>query len=191
MKRLSSHAAAFTTALIVLLVAPVVGSKASDDRPPEPADYRMEDYRSPTPASLSGARAVDTENAFRLWQEKSAAFIDVLPHVPKPANLPPSTVWREKRHDNIPGSLWLADVGYGAISAETRAYFVKGLEKASAGDKTRAVVFYCLANCWMSWNAAKRAMTLGYTNVVWYPDGTDGWSAAGHELQEGRPEPRD
>ena len=32
----------------------------------------------------------------------------------------------------------------------------------------------------MSWNAAKRAMTLGYTHVVWYPEGSDGW--IGHGL---------
>ena len=29
----------------------------------------------------------------------------------------------------------------------------------------------------MSWNAAKRVLTMGYRNVAWYPDGTDGWEA--------------
>jgi rhodanese-related sulfurtransferase len=28
----------------------------------------------------------------------------------------------------------------------------------------------------MSWNAAKRAMEYGYSNVTWYPEGTDGWA---------------
>jgi len=46
-------------------------------------------------------------------------------------------------------------------------------------------VFYCLASCWMSWNAAKRALELGYTNVAWYPEGTDGWADQGLPL-EGR-----
>jgi rhodanese-related sulfurtransferase len=41
----------------------------------------------------------------------------------------------------------------------------------------------------MSWNAAKRALALGYKNVAWYPDGTDGWEAAGLPLQEAKPEP--
>jgi rhodanese-related sulfurtransferase len=27
----------------------------------------------------------------------------------------------------------------------------------------------------MSWNAAKRAASLRYTRVYWYPDGTNGW----------------
>jgi rhodanese-related sulfurtransferase len=42
----------------------------------------------------------------------------------------------------------------------------------------------------MSWNAAKRARALGYSNVVWYPEGTDGWLAAGLPVQPTEPEPR-
>ncbi len=42
----------------------------------------------------------------------------------------------------------------------------------------------------MSWNAAKRALALGYQNVAWYPDGTDGWHEAGLPLQDaGKPIP--
>ncbi|MEM7239896.1 MAG: PQQ-dependent catabolism-associated CXXCW motif protein, partial [Pseudomonadota bacterium] len=43
---------------------------------------------------------------------------------------------------------------------------------------------FCLAGCWMSWNAAKRALEYGYTDVYWYPDGTDGWDFSGYELEE-------
>ena len=173
---------------LLLVLSPVCAVAA--EQPAEPQGYRMDGYRTPTPATLAGARVVDTDGAFALWRDKTASFIDVLPHAPKPPNLPPSTVWREKRRDNIPGSLWLADVGYGAISAETESYFRKGLEKATAGDKARALVFYCLADCWMSWNAAKRALAMGYRTVVWYPEGTDGWSAKEHALQQAHPEPR-
>jgi PQQ-dependent catabolism-associated CXXCW motif protein len=69
-------------------------------------------------------------------------------------------------------------------------YFSKGLEKATHGDRAGTVVLYCQANCWMSWNAAKRALSLGYSNVAWYPEGTDGWSAAGLPLEDATPEPR-
>jgi PQQ-dependent catabolism-associated CXXCW motif protein len=51
-------------------------------------------------------------------------------------------------------------------------------------------VIYCLRDCWMSWNAAKRALAMGYSNVVWYPEGTDGWEEWGLPLQEIQPEPR-
>ncbi|MBV9065361.1 MAG: PQQ-dependent catabolism-associated CXXCW motif protein, partial [Methylobacteriaceae bacterium] len=52
---------------------------AEDRPPPEPSDYRLEDYRAPTPATLSGARVVTTAQAHQLWTDKAAVFIDVLP----------------------------------------------------------------------------------------------------------------
>jgi PQQ-dependent catabolism-associated CXXCW motif protein len=40
---------------------------------------------------------------------------------------------------------------------------------------------YCHERCWLSWNAAKRAIRYGYRNVYWFPDGIEGWRAAGFE----------
>jgi rhodanese-related sulfurtransferase len=34
----------------------------------------------------------------------------------------------------------------------------------------------------MSWNAARRAVQLGHKNVVWYPDGVEGWQQAHQPL---------
>jgi len=42
----------------------------------------------------------------------------------------------------------------------------------------------------MSWNAAKRAIEWGYRLIVWFPDGTDAWRAAGLALEEAEPVPR-
>ena len=39
----------------------------------------------------------------------------------------------------------------------------------------------------MSWNAAKRVIMWGYTGVIWYPEGTDGWQDAGLPLEEAKP----
>jgi PQQ-dependent catabolism-associated CXXCW motif protein len=150
----------------------------------------MDNYREPTPATLRGARVIDTDEAHRLWLAKAAVFIDAMPRVPKPANLPAGTIWRDQPRFNIPGSAWLVDVGYGAISSERDAYFRRWLQKLTRGDKGRAVVFYCKAACWMSWNAAKRAIEeYGYTNVLWYPEGTDGWEAHLLDLEQDEPEP--
>ena len=38
--------------------------------------------------------------------------------------------------------------------------------------------------------ATKRALSLGYSDVAWYREGTDGWAAAGLPLQEATPELR-
>ena len=54
--------------------------------------------------------------------------------------------------------------------------------RATAGDKAAPVVIFCKADCWMSWNAAKRAVAQGYTGVNWYPEGVDGWVMAGGDL---------
>ena len=113
-----------------------------------------------------------------------------MPRAPKPQNLPEGTVWRDKPRLNIPGSVWLPDTGYGKLAAATEDYLRRGLVRATAGNTAALVVVYCQADCWMSWNAAKRILTYGYSNVAWYPEGTDGWERAGLDLTESQPEPR-
>jgi PQQ-dependent catabolism-associated CXXCW motif protein len=160
----------------------------SQDRVPEPAGYRVEAYRAPTPATLAGARVITTAEAEDDWKG-GAVFVDVLTYVPRPANLPNGTIWHEKTRMDIPGSIWLPDTGYGELAAETENYLRFGLERFTRGDCTKLLVIYCRRDCWMSWNAAKRALTMGYKNVAWYPEGTDGWEAAGLPLQEAKPAP--
>lgn len=169
-----SHLVRAAAGAVLLAAACLFAAPAAADDVPEPADYRMDDYRAPVPATLAGAAVVDTAAAKRLW-EQGAVFIDVLPMPPKP-KLPPGTYYREKPRLDIPGSIWLPDVGYGRLNSEMEGYFRTELGKATGGDKARPVVFYCLADCWMSWNAAKRAVEWGHTAVSWFPDGTDGWT---------------
>ena len=173
---------------IVATLSLVAAANAADVIP-EPEDYRTDNYRAAVPATLKGARVVTTEDAEAIWHAGSAVFIDVLPHAPKPPNLPPDTVWRDKPRFNIPGSVWLPDTGYGALAVPTEDYLRTGLSRAMRSDRTKLLVFYCQANCWMSWNAAKRALSIGYTNVAWYPEGTDGWQQADLPVEESRPQP--
>jgi PQQ-dependent catabolism-associated CXXCW motif protein len=171
------------TACSVLLL----GAASDTDSPAEPSGYRMDSYRAPTPATLPGAKVLTTDEAHTLWVEHHAAFIDVLPRPPRPQGLPPATIWHPKPRLDIPNSIWLPDTGYGVLPPVMEAYFARGLAQASAGNQGRMLVFYCLENCWMSWNAAKRAMTLGYTDVAWYPDGTEGWTAKGFPTEAREP----
>jgi len=157
---------------------------------PEPSGYRSEDYRAPTPTTVDGRPGLTTDEARALWKSGGAVFIDVLKQAPKPDNLAPGTIWHDAPRSDIPGSFWLPDTGYGEIASQTETYFRSGLEKASGGDHSRKLVFYCLKDCWMSWNATKRARSLGYENAQWYPGGTDDWTAAGLPLEERQPEKR-
>jgi PQQ-dependent catabolism-associated CXXCW motif protein len=174
--------------LMVLLAAVFLHASAmAGETVAEPPGYRMEEYRAPVPATLRGAQVVSTKDAAALLEKKQAVFFDVMPHTPKPAKLPAGTIWREKVRRNIPGSVWLPNVGYGAISKGDADYFRAGLLSQTGGDMKRTILFYCMTDCWMSWNAAKRAIEWGYSSVVWYPMGADGWEADNRPLVEGKP----
>jgi len=175
--------------LILGLTALACGSVRGEEAVPEPSGYRTHDYRAPTPARLAGARVITTAQADALWQDKAAIFVDVMPRPPRPPNLPPGTIWRDRPRLNIPGSIWLPDTGYGDLAPATEAYLRTHLEHVAGGDRTKLLVIYCLKDCWMSWNAAKRILTMGYVNVAWYPEGTDGWTDALLPVADAQPAP--
>lgn len=175
-------------AVLALALGPAVALAA--EAPAEPSDYRIDDYRSPVPATLRGVRVVDADAALTLWKEGRARFIDVLPRPPKPANLPTGTIWRDKPRASIPHAVWLPNVGYGRLNAELDSYFRRSLDALTGGDTSSALVFFCQAECWMSWNAAKRAHEeYGYRDVTWFPEGTDGWPILEAPLVEVEPRP--
>ncbi len=141
----------------------------------EPLEYRMSEYRAAVPDTLSGATVIDAAEAERLWRGGETIFVDVLPRPERPDGLPTDTYWRAPERLGLPGSTWLPNTGYGALAPEVQSYFDAGLATA-IGEKATPVVFYCQKNCWMSWNAAKRALELGLERVHWFPAGTDGWA---------------
>ena len=123
--------------------------------------------------------------------KQQAAFIDVLPRPPRPQGLPASTIWHPKAAASISPTASGCRIPATAPSHPSWRHISQlGLAQASAGDHGRMLVFYCLENCWMSWNAAKRAMALGYTMLRGIRDGTDGWTANGFPTEAREPVPR-
>lgn len=181
--------ASLARAAAAFLVMSQAAFAASAQTVPEPDSYRTDQYKAPVPATLRGARVVTTDEAADLWRRKAAVFVDVLPRPPKP-DLPEGTVWREPAHRDIPGSLWLPDVGFGGLSPEMERWFGDKLAASTGGDRSKTLVIYCRSECWMSWNAAKRAIGWGYSAIVWYPDGVEGWTAAGLPLEDRVAAPR-
>lgn len=177
-------------ALLCLLVPLAAGQARSETPPPEPDGYRISDYRAKVPATFNGHAALTSTEAVELWREGTAVFIDTLPQPPRPAGLPAGTIWQPRPRLDIPRSIWLPDTGYGQLPVAMESYFKLALITATQGDRGRHLVFYCLADCWMSWNAAKRASDLGYASVDWYAAGTDGWLEAGLPLELREPVPR-
>jgi PQQ-dependent catabolism-associated CXXCW motif protein len=181
-----ARGAVLAVAGVLFHLVPAVGEEPVV---PEPAGYRTDDYRSPVPRTLRGARVIAVEEAEVLWRSGRALFIDVFPRAPKPANLPSGTIWRDVAHWTIGGAYWLPNVGYGVLSPAAEEYFHSRLARLAADAVGKPLVFLCQRNCWMSWNAAKRALAWGYPSVVWFPDGTDAWQEAGYDLVRVEPVP--
>lgn len=169
-----------------LLLAVALAGSAVAATVPEPDGYRMEDYRAPVPDSVRGAEVVHLEAMRALVDRRQAVLIDVLPAPRRPPNMRPGMPWMPEPHRTLPGSLWWPDVGRGALPPATEARFRERL-RALAGDPPRLIVFFCLSDCWMSWNAAKRAASYGL-RVGWFPEGSDGWQALGLPVQAVEPE---
>lgn len=146
----------------------------------EPSGFHGEPYRSPVPATLAGARVITTEQA-RALHDQGVPFLDVMPRQKRP-KLPEGTIWNAPPHLTIPGAVWLYDTGYDRIAPAEQQRLERGLANATHGDRTAPVVIFCKTDCWMSWNAGKRAVQMGYSGVIWYPEGADGWEFEGGTL---------
>ncbi|MCA7119863.1 MAG: PQQ-dependent catabolism-associated CXXCW motif protein [Acidibrevibacterium sp.] len=151
-----------------------------------PDEYRMDDYHAPVPDRVPGGTVVHATAVEKL-RAAGAILIDVLPAPRRPPAMKPGVPWLPAPHLDIPGSVWLPDFGRGALNKAMAAWFHGELRALTHGDSDRALVFYCQAQCWMSWNAAKRAARLGFRQVYWFPEGVDGWRAAGFALAPAAP----
>ena len=128
----------------------------------------------PTPASIPDGQVVTTKGLTGLIQGRQVPYIlfDVLG---QPETLP-----------NAVSAAWLSQPGTFNDAVQQQA--AQMLAQSTQGRKDVALVFYCLSReCWMSYNAALRAINAGYTNVLWYRGGIEAWKMAGQPTQQGQP----
>ena len=170
-----------------LLLVLLLGGAALAAGVPEPDGFRTDDYRAPVPDTVAGGVVVHAPQIRALQEQGRVVLIDVLPAPRRPAVMRPGMPWLPAVHRNLPGSLWWPEVGRGAIPPNLEARLGARLAQVAAAHPGSLVVFYCQKDCWMSWNAAKRAAALGI-NAGWFPEGTDGWQASGLPLQDAAPE---
>lgn len=123
----------------------------------------------PTPAKIPGGQLITTKGLAALVQGRQAPFLlfDVL-----------------GGPEMLPGAIPAAGAAQpGSFDDEVQRGFGAWLEQTTRGDKRMALVFYCQStHCWMSYNAALRAIRLGYANVLWYRGGIEAWKEAGLSL---------
>jgi len=135
------------------------------------AAIRTSNYEAPTPLQVIGARTITTPQLRDLLASpQPPLLIDVLGGTP--------TV-------SLPGAIWLDWAGLGNGPYDTvQTRLTSALGQLTQGDRARPMVFFCLSKtCWLSHNAAVRAVALGYGNVLWYRGGRNAWMAAGLPME--------
>ena len=180
---LAVHACAWTllngTTAIADPPSPPPQAAEGEVAPDEPADFWTGPINSPVPQTISGGTVIRTPDLKELLERPGIVLVEVSNAPRRPENLAPGAPWLPKAHIVIPGSLWIPGAGMGVIAPEVDASFRDQLARATDNDSDRLIVVYCHERCWLSWNAAKRAIGYGYRRVHWYPEGIEGWRAAG------------
>src|SRR5262245_20528000 len=161
--------------ILLLVLAACLAALASAN---EDVDYglapastlRTAGFHAPTPREVPGARPLRT-SALRASLQAGPAplLLDVL---------------GGEVHSSLPGAIWLPGAGRGLSFTDTvQARFAQTLNALTKGDRKRPLVFFCQGpQCWLSYNAALRAVALGYETVYWYRGGIEAWIESGGDL---------
>src|SRR5262249_46664382 len=128
------------------------------------------EMHGPTPNSIPGGQVVTTKGLVELVQKHPVPFL-LIDALGSGETLP----------EAIPAP-WASNAG--SFNDPTQQQLVQLLEQGRRGNKGMPLVFYCLSReCWMSYNAALRAINAGYSNVLWYRGGIEAWKQAGLPTQ--------
>lgn len=164
---------------VLLAVAPAW----AEDAPFDPVTgYRVSQYRGVVLAAPPGVARVGARQVARLTDRHAAILIDV---VPAEGGVRDAVTgdWRLARPAaTIPGAHWFPEAGRGHLEPAIARWFADGVSRLHRADPQQPLIVFCLADCWMSWNAALRLHRAGYTHVLWFAEGADGWRDLGHKL---------
>lgn len=159
---------------------PATGAEIRDNGVAPTQQLKSGSLHGPTPASIPGGRTITTAELAQLMKDpKSGALVfDVLGG--------PQT---------LPNAYYAAPAAQaGDFNDQVQRDFGNFLQQTTQGRQDRPMVFYCQnSQCWMSYNAALRAIALGYRQVYWYRGGIEAWQGAGLPVAtrgQGSPPPR-
>ena len=133
-----------------------------------PQQQLQANFHGPTPTRIPGGEVITTDRVIGLVQQnqqgRNAALIF---HVLGPG-------------PRLPGAENAGPAAQaGSFNDATQQEFGRYLQQVTAGDKARPMLFYCQSTqCWMSYNAALRAIAMGYSRVYWYRGGIEAWQQA-------------
>lgn len=124
----------------------------------------------PTPNQIPGGQVITTKGLVSLMQGVQGVNPLLFDVLGGPQQLP-----------NAIGAVPAAQPG--SFNDSIQQQFGQMLQQLTRGSRDVPLVFYCQGpQCWMSYNAALRAINLGYRNVLWYRGGVEAWQYAGLPL---------
>lgn len=157
------------------LVAPSFADEDKDGGTAPQSSLRTGNLSAPTPNSIPQGSVIATTELVRLMT------------APRPPVLIDVQYRRGYLAPTIPGALWIDGAGGGDWAVQETgklpARLFRDAMERLAPDKSAPVAFFCGGpKCWLSYNAALRAIALGYRQVIWYRGGVAAWIAAGLPL---------
>jgi PQQ-dependent catabolism-associated CXXCW motif protein len=146
----------------------ILAFESRDFGVPATQQLRQGDFHAPTPTVLPGGYVATTEalaNAMQSGQQ--FLLIDVL-----------------GADYSLPGAQIAQGMANpGGYQDRVQQQVAQWLGQLSGGDRAYPVVVYCSdPMCWLSYNAALRAIAAGYTEVYWYRGGMQAWRMSGLKL---------
>ncbi len=142
--------------------------------PATPQLRSTQQLHGPTPTSIPGGQVIGTQQLAQLLQggQQRMLLLDV---------------YGGPQH--LPGAVQAGPAAQGgSFDDAVQQGFGQFLQQATGGDTSRMIVVYCGGvQCWSSYNAALRALKLGYRNVAWYRGGIEAWQQAGLPMASSNP----
>ena len=187
MIRLSAYKYAFFTWCVGVLL---LGCMSPAELSKTQEEYRGLPYHAPTsqipPAGVHKVSASDL--TLLMESSESILLLDVYGAIFREESLDFDGAWLVSTpRKNIPGSVWLPNVGKQALVPIMERYFADNLVELTHKNKAQPIVFYCIEDCWMAWKAAKRAYEWGYIDVMGFLEVLDGWKYNNGPLTDSEP----
>lgn len=143
----------------------ILAFESRDFGEPATDELRQGQFHAPTPTSLPGGAVVSTEGlAIAINEGMRMVVIDVL-----------------GGEYSLPNAFMAtAMASPGSYQDRVQQQTIRWLQQITGGDQGVPIIVYCSdPQCWLSYNAALRAIAAGYTNVYWYRGGITAWQMAG------------
>ncbi|MGO9134744.1 MAG: rhodanese-like domain-containing protein [Methylovirgula sp.] len=156
---------------------PPVGTFQDEDKDDQiaPTDALSNKLNGPTPRTIPGGNAITTQDLYHMLANGK------LPGTDRKVSILLIDVDSEPHARTIPSSLrWPYAGAGGTFDAKDKVQrqLFDDLSKAVTSSNTAIIFFSRDSKSWEGYNAALRALQMGYSNVYWYRGGLAAWQAA-------------